>query len=211
MKFYDRSGELTLFAKEIKRIREQKKSRFMVITGRRRIGKTALGLKALGQDAAPGIYLFCYPYAVESELAKQWMDDICRKLDLANRYKADTINDIIDAIFDAAKHRRINLFIDEIQDMLSINPGFFGKLREQWDKLTLQGQSHLFMVLSGSAASIVKRLFSDYSQPLYRRMTARMELKAFPPAVVKEIYRDYVKQSDSEGLLSLYALTGGVA
>ncbi|MDR0832954.1 MAG: hypothetical protein LBN93_02015 [Candidatus Symbiothrix sp.] len=55
MKFYNRSKELA----ELQRIRElsfSDHSRMVVVTGRRRIGKTSLIMKSV--DATPTIYLF---------------------------------------------------------------------------------------------------------------------------------------------------------
>jgi len=55
MKFYDRESEI----KELRTIREQSvsdHSRFTVITGRRRIGKTSLILKSLEREDP--VYLF---------------------------------------------------------------------------------------------------------------------------------------------------------
>ncbi|MDO4936823.1 MAG: AAA family ATPase [Sutterellaceae bacterium] len=179
MKLYDKNKELALFEREIRGVEQEQKSRFTVVSGRRRVGKTKLVLEAFAKDTAPSVYLFCSPYAVERELARQWMNEVCQKLELPERYKAETVGDVIEVIFEEAKRRRINLFIDEVQDMLTVAPSFFDKLRGQWDKLTLTGPSHLLMTLSGSVASVVKQLFSDYSQPLYGRITARIELKPF--------------------------------
>ncbi len=211
MKLYDRNKELAVFEREIRGVEQEQKSRFIVVSGRRRVGKTRLVLEAFAKDQAPSIYLFCYPYAVEREIARQWMNEVCQKLELPERYKAETVGDVIEVIFEEAKRRRINLFIDEIQNMLTVAPSFFGKLRGQWDKLTLTGPSHLLMTQSGSVANVVKQLFSVYSQPLYGRMTARVELKPFSPAVLKEIFADYANKTDAEALLGLFALTGGVA
>ena len=55
MKFYDRKKELSLLA-EIQRQAFEEHSRFTVVTGRRRIGKTSLILKAC--ENTPTVYLF---------------------------------------------------------------------------------------------------------------------------------------------------------
>lgn len=55
MKFYNRENELAEL-KRIQRLSFEENSRLTVITGRRRIGKTSLIMKAV--DEMPTVYLF---------------------------------------------------------------------------------------------------------------------------------------------------------
>ena len=55
MKFYNRENELAEL-KRIQRLSFEENSRLTVITGRRRIGKTGLIMKAV--DEMPTVYLF---------------------------------------------------------------------------------------------------------------------------------------------------------
>lgn len=205
MKFYDRTAELDFITREIQRIQDDQKSRLMLLTGRRRIGKTTLGERALQRDGLPYIYLYCPPYALEKQVASQWLEVVRSRLNLADRLKIESINDVIDVIFEEARHRPIRVFMDEVQNLPTVNPGFFAKISVQWDKLTANGISHIFMLMSTSAANPAK-MFGNFRDLI----SARLDLKPFAPGVVKEIFQDFSPNPDPEALLALYAFTGGV-
>ena len=82
MTFYDRETE----QKEIKRlmslVEKTKKSRMLVVTGRRRVGKTSLLLHTCQQDTVPCLYFFVTKYALEEQLAKRWLTEVGEKLNL---------------------------------------------------------------------------------------------------------------------------------
>lgn len=63
MKFYNRENELAEL-KRIQRLSFEENSRLTVITGRRRIGKTSLIMKAV--DEMPTVYLFMKRLSVVS-------------------------------------------------------------------------------------------------------------------------------------------------
>lgn len=76
MRFYDRTEELQDL-REMMRQSFDDHSRLTVLTGRRRIGKTSLGLKAL--EGMPMIYLFV-SRKNESVLAQEYAELIASEL-----------------------------------------------------------------------------------------------------------------------------------
>lgn len=58
---------------------------------------------------------------------------------------------------------------------------------------------------------MMKHIFEDRKEPLFGRKTARIDLRPFSIAVLKQILGDYNPHYTSEDLLMLYAITGGVA
>ena len=58
---------------------------------------------------------------------------------------------------------------------------------------------------------MMKKIFEDRKEPLFGRKTARIDLKPFSIAVLKQILYDHNPDYTSEDLLMLYSITGGVA
>ena len=74
MKFYGRENELSALKSECKAL--DVGSRLAVVTGRRRIGKTTLLLKAAEESALPVLYFFVQRKYTEEELAQSWISQI---------------------------------------------------------------------------------------------------------------------------------------
>ena len=68
MKFYGRTNELETLRLEVAKLNSG--SRLTVVTGRRRVGKTTLILKACEQSAIPYLYFFVQRKYSEAELAQ---------------------------------------------------------------------------------------------------------------------------------------------
>ena len=82
MKFYGRKAELSIIQEELNLVSQQRTSRMIVVTGRRRIGKTRLIEQSLKNSLAPTVQFVFYPYALESVLIKEFLSEIEQKLDL---------------------------------------------------------------------------------------------------------------------------------
>ena len=107
MKFFDRKQEI----EHLQKIRQmaQNTAQFTVITGRRRIGKTSLVLKAY--DDEPFLYFFV-SRSSESELCREFADEIRQKLNMPILGNADSFADIFQYVMDISKQRPITLMID---------------------------------------------------------------------------------------------------
>ena len=82
MKFYGRKKELSVIQEELKLVGEQRSARMIVVTGRRRIGKTRLIEQSLKNSPIPTVQFIFYPYAIESVLVKEFLSEIGQKLGL---------------------------------------------------------------------------------------------------------------------------------
>ena len=209
MKFFGRKKELSVIQEELKLVGEQRSARMIVVTGRRRIGKTRLIEQSLMNSRIPTVQFIFYPYAIESVLVKEFLSEIGQKLGLNYLPACTTVVDVLAFLFDVAKTKPINIVIDECQEIDHVNPAFWGKLQALWDRNKRQCSLALF--LCGSVASAMKHIFEDYSQPLFGRVDRIIQLAPFAPDGIKEILTDFNPQYTPDDLLALYVMTGGVA
>lgn len=204
MKFYDRKKELSLLA-EIQRQAFEEHSRFTVMTGRRRIGKTSLILKAC--ENTPTVYLFV-SRSNEAILCAKFAKVISQSLNAFVSPSIHSFADIFSTLMEIGKHMKFNLIIDEFQEFFYINESIYSEMQCIWD--LNKDTTHINLIASGSVYSLMHKIFMDYSQPLYGRCDRTMKIRPFETSVLKEILGDYSPHYTPDDLLALYTFTGGV-
>lgn len=209
MKFYGREEELKTLKTEISKLTGG--SRLAVITGRRRVGKTTLILKACEQSGLSYLYFFVQRKYSETELAEEWLSQVRLQLNLSEddgpaRMK---LSSVIRFVMQKSIKQPIIMVIDECQELDFVNESFWSELQQVWD--LNKNNSHLMLIMSGSIASALRHIFGSISEPLYGRMDLSLTVQPFSPTLLKQIFKDIYPQGKSEDLLALYTLTGGVA
>ena len=204
MNFYGREKELAL----LRKIRDDAKgvARFTIVTGRRRIGKTELLRQAYGDDAC--LYFFV-ARRTEKELCESFKAEIGEKLGEFIPGEQTRFAEIFRWILAYSRNRPITLVIDEFQDFLRVDPGICSEMQREWD--AFHGTAKINLVVCGSVNSLMNKMFRDKKEPLYGRETACLKVRPFPPSQLKAILEEHSGKSSPDDLLSLYALTGGVA
>ncbi len=204
MKFYNRE-------KELKRLLEvQKRSlqlaQMTVLTGRRRIGKTHLLLKAT--EGQPTLYFFV---ARKSEilLCQDFQQEIFDKLQIPILGEIISFGKLFEYLMILSKDKAFNLIIDEFQEFYNIAASTYSDMQHHWD--LHKDKSKINLLLSGSIYSLMHKIFENSKEPLFGRATEMMRLRPFETIVLKEILSDYHPNYSSEDLLALYTFTGGVA
>ncbi len=204
MKYYDRKYELTLL-KDIQRKSFEEFSRMTILKGRRRIGKTTLG--GLAMEGSDTVYLFVSKKA-EADLCAGYAETIRNVLNEFVPQGIYRFKDIFSLLLNIGRHRRFNLFIDEFQDFLYINPTIFSDIQEVWD--LERRNSKVNLVISGSVYTLMEKIFRDEKQPLFGRADLSIKLDPFRTDIMKEIISDYKSDYTNDDLLALYCFTGGV-
>ena len=82
-------------------------------------------------------------------------------------------------------------------------------MQREWD--AQHGAAKINLVVCGSDNSLMNKLFRDKKEPLYGRETGFLKVRPFPPSLLKAILKEHAGRTAPEDMLSLYALTGGVA
>ena len=203
MKFYDREKELAALRKY--EALSSCNAQFIVVTGRRRIGKTTLIKRAF--TGIPFLYFF---------VGKKSEALLCEELAAIVRETLhEDIGDftsfkrLFAVIMGLSKRINFTLVFDEFQNIKYANESIFSDIQDVWDDN--KSDSKINLVVCGSIYSKMKKIFEDKDEPLYGRATARFKIKAFPVSTLKTILEDHNAAYSPDDLLTLYSLTGGVA
>jgi len=204
MKFFDRANEIA----SLREVREQAKNnaQFTVVTGRRRVGKTSLILKAYENE--PILYFFV-GRKTESELCESYRNEIEQKLGVRTLGTPDNFSEIFEYLMNNSQEQSFTLFVDEFQEFFRVNKSVFSDMQRIWDLYHMKSKMNL--LVCGSIHSLMSKVFRDAKEPLYGRQTQFLSIKPFTPSVLKDILAGYNPHYKNEDLLALYAFTGGVA
>ena len=198
MKFIGRKNELERLEKEYKR-----EVSFVVVYGRRRVGKTTL-IKEFIKDKKALYFL------AGEETDRQNLDNFTEKL------RNFTVNSILDgaryehwrnafgAFADSFPDEKKVLIIDEFQYLVSSNPAFPSIFQQIWDEVL--NDRNVMVILCGSLISMMTSQVLSHSSPLYGRRTAQIRLQ---PLSFEEFSLAFPDKSFSERA-ELYSVTGGV-
>ncbi|MDR0430515.1 MAG: ATP-binding protein [Tannerellaceae bacterium] len=204
MEFYNREKEIKELLNTQKRSLEN--AQMTVITGRRRIGKTQLLLKAT--EGQPTLYFFVARKA-ESFLCQDFTQEIKDKLGIPILGEVNSFWELFKFLMELSKTQSFNLIMDEFQEFFNIAPSVYSDIQHYWD--VNKDQSKMNLLLSGSVHSLMHKIFQNAKEPLFGRATALLRVKPFETSVLKEILADHSPDYTSEDLLALYTFTGGVA
>lgn len=204
MRFFDRTYEIQKL-RDIK-AKSLDVAQFTIVTGRRRIGKTSLILKAFEDEK---ILYFFVSRKSESELCEDFLGEIQRQLGVVTFGTPTKFSEIFSQIVQFAKSQPITLFIDEFQDFVRVNKSIFSDMQRIWD--LNKGESKINLIVCGSVISMMNNIFRNQKEPLFGRQTQEIRVKPFAPSVLKEILNEYYPNYNNEDLLALYTFTGGVA
>ncbi len=208
-KFYDREREMAELL-ELQRQAYNDCSRFVVLTGRRRVGKTSLVYRVMQETEknGPGLYFFVGRKA-EGVLVQNFIDEAREKLQEYIPDSIRTFRELFRLLLEIATRRRFTLFIDEFQEFDNVNSGVFSDMQEFWDRY--KQRTHLCLIVSGSIFRTMDKIFKDEGQPLFGRDDSTIRLQPFKTDTIREILEDYSPRLTHDDLLALWTYTGGVA
>lgn len=204
MKFYNREKEIA----EIRRVQKlafTQNSRMIVVTGRRRIGKTSLIKQALKDT--PTVYLFIGRKA-ESILVNDFVKTARESLSIFIPEGIPSFTNLMQYLFEVGKTQSFNIVIDEFQEFYNIRPDVFSDMQNLWDEY--RQETKINLVISGSVYSLMQKIFTDHEEPLFGRADNILCLRTFSINVLKRIMEEYAPGYNNDDLLALYTLTGGI-
>lgn len=206
MKFYNREKEISRLY-EIKQA-SQSNAQLTVVTGRRRIGKTQLILKATESEETPVLYFFVARKA-ENFLCQDFQQEIATKLGIPIMGEVSSFGKQFEYLMILSQQQAFTLIIDEFQEFIKVAPSAYSDMQHYWD--IYKEKSKINIIVCGSVYSLMHKIFENQKEPLFGRATAKMSVKPFAVSVLKKILGDYHPKYTSEDLLALYSFTGGVA
>lgn len=204
MKFIDRESELEML-EEIRK-RSERSAMMTVITGRRRIGKTTLTIKAF--EDRPFLYLFVVRKS-EILLCQDFIEEINRSLKINVLGEFNSFARLFEYLLVLSESMPFTLVMDEFQEFLNVNKSVYGEIQKLWD--LHKSKARMNLVLCGSVYSMMKRIFEDEKEPLFGRANERIYLRPFRVDVVKNLLTDQFPEIKNNDILAFYSITGGAA
>ena len=205
MQFFGRTKEIARLH-EIDDMSVNVAAQFTIITGRRRIGKTSLVLKAF--EGRPLLYFFVAK-KTEAQLVEGFQAEIESKLGITALGNAQSFSQVFEFLMKLSHERHFTVMIDEFQEFFRVNPSVYSDMQRIWD-LHKNG-SKLNLIVCGSVNTLMNKIFRDNKEPLYGRHTQQLSITPFSTTMLKEILKSVHPNYENEDLLALYAITGGVA
>ena len=197
MKFIGRKQELEKLNAEYEHA-----GSFVVIYGRRRVGKTTLIKEFMKGKTA---FYFLATEELEKQSMKRLAGVIARttKNTLLQRAVFEDWLDLFQVIADYEPGSKKVLIIDEFPYLVKTNPAFPSILQNAWDEILKD--NNVMLILSGSLIGMMQKYALSYDSPLYGRRTAQMRLAPLP---FTDIYMAQNLSFDKAA--EQYAVTGGV-
>ena len=156
MRFFGREQEIA----DLRKVRELSRtfSRFTVVTGRRRVGKTQLLRMALDDGESPYVHLVITrkPEKVQCEAHQA---EIERVLGLAIPYAVPRFSQLFEMVMKQSIHQPLTLVLDEFQEFDHVDPGLFGEIAAVWDRY--HNEAKVNLVVCGSVNRLIFKIFFD--------------------------------------------------
>lgn len=199
-KFVGRNRELD----ELNRIISQRGAQFILVYGRRRVGKTTLLLNWAEQSGKPYIYWVANrdtPAQVRLGFTRavwRWAHPEGQAVP-----RFDTWEDAFETTAQLVGDQPVILILDEFSYATESDPSLASHLQAAWDHLFKD--RNVTIVLAGSHIGMMVDLMG-YQAPLYGRFTAQLPVDPLPFAAL----RDFLPHYTAAERVAVFAVTGGV-
>lgn len=201
---------------QLEHLLDSKEAEFLVVYGRRRVGKTFL-IRNYFKDRLTFYHTALSPLELEGgELLQAQLLNFTSSLrrsgmeiDAAPQSWFEAFDLLIDFLSSKPKTEKIIVFIDEMPWLDTPKSGFVTAFEHFWNGWAA-GQDNLLLVACGSATTwIVDRLLSNKGG-LYNRVTQEMHLAPFTLKECEEYYREHGVVMDRYDQVQCYMAIGGI-
>ena len=194
VKFVDRKEELAFLAKAF----DSNRAEFIILYGRRRIGKTELIKEAIKNRKA--IYFFAEEAIKEENLVnfrKAVADSTGHKYVEKSDMNWDELFEIIQ------KEDKLIVIFDEFPNLISDDRTLLSKFQKIWDA-SLKNSS-IKLIFCGSSISMMENYLLDHESPLYGRRTGQILLRPLKAVNILEFMG-----MTAETAVKIYGMTDGI-
>jgi len=199
-RFIDRKRELD----ELNEVLAQHEAQFILVYGRRRVGKTTLLLHWAERTGVPFIY-----WVASRNTPTQIRLSYTRALwrwaypDSTAVPHFNTWDDVFETTVRLVGDQKIILILDEFSYAVESDPSLPSHLQAAWDHLFKDHE--ITIVLAGSHIGMMVDLLS-YQAPLYGRFTAQLRVDPLPFAALQ----NFLPRYSAAERVAVYAVAGGV-
>ncbi len=202
--------------KEFKHLYNSSKAEFVVVYGRRRVGKTFI-VNHLYSSQMCFYHTGLSPIEKENNTKKQLQNfafslaSYGLKIDSTpeNWLEAFELLKQLIASKTVAKGRRRIIFIDEMPWLDTPKSGFITGFEHFWNGWAAN-QSDIMLIVCGSATSWISDNLVNNHGGLYNRVTREINLKPFSLSECKEYYKKHNINFDRYDQIQSYMILGGI-
>ena len=197
MNFIGRIDELKTLDREYNR-----DSGFVIIYGRRRVGKTTL----IGEFTKNKNTIY---YLATEEIESQSINNFKSAVSKFTRQqylenaKFSNWYDLFDIIVNYKKDEKKIIVIDEFSYLVKVNPAIPSIFQKIWDEKLKD--NNIMLILCGSFISMMKKHTLNYDSPLYGRRTAQIRLMPLSFMEIHSLSNDAFAST-----VEKFSITGGV-
>ena len=194
--FVGRENEL----ESLNKLYEDDKFQFIVVYGRRRVGKTTLLLEFC--KGKPCIF-YVADESVDSVSLEKFSKEVFSYFHLSGLSSFQSWEEAFYFLGERSKEKRLIVVIDEFQYLVNSNksiPSILQKLIDHHLKDT-----KLFLIICGSYVSFMEKEILGYKSPLYGRRTAQFEIVPFDFFDSRKFFPGY----SLEEQVTVYGILGG--
>ncbi len=200
--FLDREAELA-FLQDMCLRRKPTAAQFIMLYGRRRVGKTALLLHWAKQSGIPFTY-----FSLEKEPALLQRRKLFATLLGENPAQAsnptyESWSDLWRAVARVLDGKRHILILDELPYAAAADPSMLSALQHAWDHLFQESQ--IMVVICGSQVHTMELLLGRQS-PIFGRLTGQWQLRQLPYSAL----RTFLPNWTAEERIAAYGIVGGI-
>jgi AAA+ ATPase superfamily predicted ATPase len=181
-------------------------AQFLILYGRRRVGKTTLLLHWAQDSGLPFVYWVANRLSPTLQLRSfsQALYNAAHPDAPADaEFSYPSWEMALEQAAQIAADRRLILILDEFPYLAEAERGLSSVVQNVWDHHFKEGQ--VFLVLAGSHIGMMTRLL-HYHAPLYGRFTGHLHLKPLPFAATAEFLPRYTTAER----VAVYAILGGI-
>lgn len=186
-------------------------SSLVVVSGRRRIGKSTLVEEFARRSRCTFIEIAGLPPEKKMTNARQ-LENFCERLAHATGLpepKADCWAKAFDALASAVRSsERTIVFLDEISWMGKYDPAFAGFLKNAWD-MQLSKKSRLILVVAGSVSAWIHANI-QHGKGFVGRLSLDITLSELPARDCLAFWGRKLARTATREILDMLSVTGGV-
>lgn len=209
--------------KIIGRVREQallkdlinsKKSEFIAIYGRRRVGKTYL----IKNFASSLPCLFFHVTGLQNGSSKEQLTEFAKQVGITfyntpslipRKSWMEAFEDLTQAVDKAPEDKKIILFLDEFPWMATPRSRLLTALELYWNRYWVFNK-RIKLIICGSATSWIIEKIINNRGGLHNRVTRTIHLQPFSLHETEDFLKEYQIHLEHKQILDLYTVLGGV-
>lgn len=188
--FVGRKRQLTLLEQEFAEVQRSGRGRFVLLRGRRRVGKSRLVAEFLARNSPPAVFFAATPAPPEVEL-RRFSEAVGRStLPAAALVRGGTVfgswEGALSAVGLSSSGGACVVVLDELPYLIDGRPEVEAQLQHVWDQVL---EHHpVLLVAIGSDLAVMAALTS-HGRPLFGRPTREMVLEPLTVAEIGELLR----------------------